>query len=164
MSRELRDRPESWPVTRTEDLYRTDWVMALRQDTIRAPGQEETFDRLVLEHPGAVIVLAVDDRDLPKGLGATFTLSVMGSSVVYHLRYQIDRAAGFCTYTLDPERQHDIASVEGSYRLEPLPQGIRLIYQSRTDAGRAVPGFVKNWLASSSVKTQLEAMKKRAGG
>ena len=58
MSRELRDRPESWPVTRTEDLYRTDWVMALRQDTIRAPGQEETFDRLVLEHPGAVIVLA----------------------------------------------------------------------------------------------------------
>jgi hypothetical protein len=109
------------------------------------------------------IVVYAPEGD-PKGLGATFTLSVMGSTVVYHLRYQIDRASGMCTYTLDPERTHDIASVEGSYRLETLPQGIRLIYQSRTDAGRAVPGFVKNWLASSSIKTQLEAMRKDARG
>lgn len=46
----------------TEDVYRTDWVMALRMDEIHAPGNEQTFGRLVLEHPGAVIVLAVDDR------------------------------------------------------------------------------------------------------
>jgi len=59
---ELEDVPESWPVTRSEDHYRTDWVMALRADTIHAPGDHHTFERLVLEHPGAVIVLAVDDR------------------------------------------------------------------------------------------------------
>lgn len=46
----------------TEDCYRTDWVMALRIDELRAPGDERPFQRLVLEHPGAVIVLAVDDR------------------------------------------------------------------------------------------------------
>jgi 8-oxo-dGTP pyrophosphatase MutT (NUDIX family) len=63
MAPELRDVPESWPVTRSKDLYRTDWVMALRLDELHAPGDEETFSRLVLEHPGAVIVLAVDDRD-----------------------------------------------------------------------------------------------------
>jgi ADP-ribose pyrophosphatase len=63
MPGELRDVPESWPVVATEDLYRTDWVMALRQDELHAPGvPEQTFPRLVLEHPGAVIVLAVDDR------------------------------------------------------------------------------------------------------
>jgi ADP-ribose pyrophosphatase len=62
MSRELTDVPESWPVVGTEDLYRTDWVMALRLDTVHAPGDDHTFGRLVLEHPGAVIVLAVDDR------------------------------------------------------------------------------------------------------
>jgi 8-oxo-dGTP pyrophosphatase MutT (NUDIX family) len=63
MARELKDTRESWPVTGSEDLYRTDWVMALRQDELHAPGDDATFSRLVLEHPGAVIVLAVDDQD-----------------------------------------------------------------------------------------------------
>jgi 8-oxo-dGDP phosphatase len=62
MSGELRDVPESWPVVGSEDLYRTDWVMALRLDELHAPGDQHTFGRLVLEHPGAVIVLAVDDQ------------------------------------------------------------------------------------------------------
>jgi 8-oxo-dGTP pyrophosphatase MutT (NUDIX family) len=62
MSGELTDVPEAWPVVGTEDVYRTDWVMALRLDTVHAPGDDRTFERLVLEHPGAVIVLAMDDR------------------------------------------------------------------------------------------------------
>jgi 8-oxo-dGDP phosphatase len=38
--------------------------MALRSDTVSRPSHaDEKFDRLVLEHPGAVIVLAVDDDD-----------------------------------------------------------------------------------------------------
>jgi 8-oxo-dGTP pyrophosphatase MutT (NUDIX family) len=57
---ELVDTPESWPVTATRHLYRADWVMALREDEITAPGSPERFSRWVLEHPGAVIVLAVD--------------------------------------------------------------------------------------------------------
>jgi len=64
MARELRDVPESWPVTRSEDYYRTDWVMAFRLDELHRPGDDPgddtVFPRLVLEHPGAVIVLAVD--------------------------------------------------------------------------------------------------------
>jgi hypothetical protein len=62
MARELKDVDEAWPVTHREDLYRTDWVMALRLDELHPPGDDpQTFPRLVLEHPGAVIVLAVDD-------------------------------------------------------------------------------------------------------
>lgn len=57
------DRPESWEVTSSEDLFRDAWVMALRADRVRAPQGEETFRRLVLEHPGAVVVLAVDEHD-----------------------------------------------------------------------------------------------------
>ncbi len=62
-SRTLQDRPEAWPVESSEDLYRDDWVLALRADRVRRPGDPdgESFRRLVLEHPGAVIVLAVDD-------------------------------------------------------------------------------------------------------
>jgi len=62
MSDELRDSEESWPVVATEDLHRDGWVMALRRDTVQRPGSDETFSRLVLEHPGAAVVLAVDER------------------------------------------------------------------------------------------------------
>ena len=60
----LSDRPVRWPVESSEDLYRDDWVVALRADRVRRPDDPhgEPFRRLVLEHPGAVIVLAVDDE------------------------------------------------------------------------------------------------------
>jgi 8-oxo-dGDP phosphatase len=58
------DVPESWPVESSRDLYRGDWIMALRADAVRRPdGEAETFERWVFEHPGAVIVLAVDDQE-----------------------------------------------------------------------------------------------------
>lgn len=59
------DQPEEWPVVSSTDLHRDDWVMALRADLIQRPGhpEEEPFRRLVLEHPGAVVVLALDDDE-----------------------------------------------------------------------------------------------------
>lgn len=61
----LRDTPESWPVEDSVDLHRDGWVVAFRSDRIRRPGadEEEPFRRLVLEHPGAAVVLAIDDED-----------------------------------------------------------------------------------------------------
>ena len=59
---DLADEPLSWPVHGSRDLHRDDWVVSLREDLVQRPGHpDETFRRLVLEHPGAVIVLAVDD-------------------------------------------------------------------------------------------------------
>jgi 8-oxo-dGDP phosphatase len=59
---DLSDSPEDWTVLGSRDLYRGDWVMALRADRVRRPGAdaEEPFERWVFEHPGAVVVLAVD--------------------------------------------------------------------------------------------------------
>ena len=59
----LEDRDGRWPVEDSEDLFRDDWVLALRADRVRRPDDAggETFRRLVLEHPGAVVILAVDD-------------------------------------------------------------------------------------------------------
>jgi len=60
---EIGDRPESWPVVSSTDVHRDGWVVALRADAVRRPGHpdEEPFRRLVVEHPGAAIVLALDD-------------------------------------------------------------------------------------------------------
>jgi 8-oxo-dGDP phosphatase len=64
-SPEPADSPESWPVEDSTDLFRDDWVMALRADLVRRPDDPdgETFRRLVLEHPGAAVVLALDEQD-----------------------------------------------------------------------------------------------------
>lgn len=60
----LADRPTSWPVLSTRDLHRDDWVVALREDQVTRPDHpDESFTRLSLEHPGAVIVLAVDEHE-----------------------------------------------------------------------------------------------------
>lgn len=53
----------SWPVVSSRDLHRDDWVVALREDVITRPDHAEEFGRISLEHPGAVIVLAVDDQE-----------------------------------------------------------------------------------------------------
>lgn len=61
----LADRSESWPVLDSSDLHRGTWVVALRSDRVRRPGadDEAPFSRLVLEHPGAAVILALDDQD-----------------------------------------------------------------------------------------------------
>ena len=60
----LADEPLSWPVTASEDIHRDDWVVAFRTDTVHRPGlPHDSFRRLVVEDPGAVIVLAVDDDE-----------------------------------------------------------------------------------------------------
>lgn len=59
----LVDRPESWPVHESEDIWRGTTPFAVRRDLVSAPGRAERFWRLVVEHPGAVVVLAVDDEE-----------------------------------------------------------------------------------------------------
>jgi 8-oxo-dGTP pyrophosphatase MutT (NUDIX family) len=61
----VEDSPESWPVESSRDLYRGGWIVALRADVVRRPeaSDEPAFERWVLEHPGAVVVLAVDDEE-----------------------------------------------------------------------------------------------------
>ncbi len=60
----IADEAHGWPVVDTREIHRDAWVVTVREDTVQRPGHpEETFGRLVIEHPGAVIVLAVDDEE-----------------------------------------------------------------------------------------------------
>ncbi len=55
------DEPRAWAVLSTRDIHRDNWVVGLREDIVQRPGHpDETFGRLVVEHPGAAVVLAVD--------------------------------------------------------------------------------------------------------
>ena len=60
----IADDPHSWPVISSREIHRDAWVIVLREDIVQRPGHpQETFGRLVIEHPGAVVVLAVDDQE-----------------------------------------------------------------------------------------------------
>jgi len=59
----IADRDESWPVVASQDLHSDEWVVSLRADIVTRPGHDGEFRRLVLEHPGAVVVLAVDAQE-----------------------------------------------------------------------------------------------------
>src|SRR4051794_25930731 len=60
----LSDEPLSWPVVESTYLHRDEWVVAFRSDTIQRPGHpDDSFRRLVVEDPGAVLVLALDEEE-----------------------------------------------------------------------------------------------------
>ena len=59
MTGPLDDVEEHWPVVSSEYLHQDPWVVALRADQVRT-GDGEPARRLTLEHPGAVVVLALD--------------------------------------------------------------------------------------------------------
>ena len=65
MPSELADVPEQWPVAESRVDYDGGWVVRLRSDLVRRPDhpEDEPFTRLVVEHPGAVVVLALDEVD-----------------------------------------------------------------------------------------------------
>ncbi|MFC0627260.1 NUDIX domain-containing protein [Kribbella deserti] len=58
----LRDEPESWPVSESEIVHATGRVISVRRDRIEPPGGEP-FTRDIVEHPGAVGVVALDDNE-----------------------------------------------------------------------------------------------------
>jgi ADP-ribose pyrophosphatase len=59
---QVSDTPEEWPVHRSETIW-SRAPFTVRQDHISAPARpDEQFARLVVEHPGAVVVLAVDSE------------------------------------------------------------------------------------------------------
>ena len=61
---EVADVPEEWPVSDSRLVWDGDgWVVRVRADRVRRPAHptEEPFTRVVVEHPGAVVILAVDD-------------------------------------------------------------------------------------------------------
>ena len=59
----LVDEPQAWPVHGSEDIWRGAAPFAVRRDVVSLPGHDEEFGRVVVEHPGAVVVLAIDEDD-----------------------------------------------------------------------------------------------------
>jgi ADP-ribose pyrophosphatase len=58
---DIRDEPGAWPV-RGSDVLASGHIVTVRRDSVELPSGEQV-PREVVEHPGAVAVLALDDED-----------------------------------------------------------------------------------------------------
>jgi 8-oxo-dGDP phosphatase len=58
---QIEDEPAQWPVAASAEQYRGK-IISVRTDTVRVP-EGTTMEREVVEHPGAVGILALDSRD-----------------------------------------------------------------------------------------------------
>jgi 8-oxo-dGTP pyrophosphatase MutT (NUDIX family) len=61
MSNHIVDEPAHWPVVASAEQYRGK-IISVRTDTVRVP-EGTTTEREVVEHPGAVGIVALDDDD-----------------------------------------------------------------------------------------------------
>jgi 8-oxo-dGTP pyrophosphatase MutT (NUDIX family) len=55
------DVPEHWPVTQS-DVRLKQWLITVRSDRVQMP-DNQSAERTVVTHPGAVAILALDDAD-----------------------------------------------------------------------------------------------------
>jgi ADP-ribose pyrophosphatase len=60
---DLRDVPERWPVAESTVVHTTGRVIAVRRDVVSPPAGGAAFVRDVVDHPGAVGVVALDDAE-----------------------------------------------------------------------------------------------------
>jgi hypothetical protein len=97
----------------------------------------------------------------PTGIGARWEMGLALFTATFHIRYELDRAKGWCTYTLDPAKDNDISSSEGSYQVYAQGTGSRLVYRSASSI-KGAPDWVKKKLAYSSAREMLGGMKARA--
>ena len=91
------------------------------------------------------------------------TVDATISTVRYALDYQWSAAALRLEFALAPGVPADIKAAAGSWQLWELDGGksALLEYRVRADIGRAVPGFIKDFLQSRGAKDAVEAIKKR---
>ena len=58
------DVPEEWPVHEVEQVWKGGAPFSVRLDTLSAPSRpDQRFSRMVVEHPGAAVILALDDHE-----------------------------------------------------------------------------------------------------
>lgn len=57
------DSVERWPVEESETVHRTGRVISVRRDVVAPPNGGTRFTRDVVEHPGAVAILALDEDE-----------------------------------------------------------------------------------------------------
>jgi len=84
-------------------------------------------------------------------------------TIVYTVRYTVDRAHHRFDFELDKRYPHDIDELSGYFRFEQIDGRRTLLTYvvTRLDSGMAVPGFIRKYLTSRDLPAQVVNVKRR---
>ena len=157
-----------------------DWQALTRGEIVTSQTEESQADSSVqsdiessaiISYPAALVWSVVTDVEarskLTPGVKEVRIVRVDGNRiwVAYHLRFlflvnvryevvdTLDPGQGIVTWTLDKSVDHDIADTTGSWQIASLPSGRDTLvrYRACIDTGRAVPGFIADFLIKRSL-------------
>jgi ribosome-associated toxin RatA of RatAB toxin-antitoxin module len=161
-----------------------DWQQILNGEILVSDRKEESeelegmvhADALIRHPPKQVWHVLVDFESRPEYISDVEEIAIVrreGNRVWAdeHLRFlftdvryrvinTIDPEAGSISWKLDESAPHDIADVQGLWRVTPY-SGERetlLSYRTRIDTGRGVPGFVQNLLLRRSLPDFIRSL------
>ncbi|MDI6698693.1 MAG: hypothetical protein QME85_07135 [Candidatus Saccharicenans sp.] len=90
-----------------------------------------------------------------------FLVKIMGREVRYTVIHRFEPEVFYFWWELDRSRPHDVKELFGYWRLYRIDDGRTLArYGSRVVPDFPVPGFIRNWLAKSNVRSSLLKVKK----
>lgn len=128
------------------------------------------FDALLDENPSLKEMDCYGDvtAGATRTISCWYRLSAVGQSVKYHNVYVYRPAESYLTWDLDPAEESDLERNHGIYQVidvgTPDAPRSRLFYTSDVDTGRNIPAGLEKALLSSSLKTFMRSIKKRAEG
>jgi len=97
----------------------------------------------------------------PGRTGAQWNVGAMGFDASFHVLYEHDRDAGWCTFAADGSRENDITTDAGSYQTYAHEAGSLMVYRAGAGSEEA-PGWLKEILQTRSLREQMSGIRARA--
>jgi len=126
------------------------------------------FDALLDENPTLKEMECYGDVTAgdTRTISCWYSLSVLGQKIRYYNVYVYRPAESYLTWDLDPDETSDLAKNHGIYQVVDVGTAAaprsRLFYTSDVETGRHIPASLEKALLSSSLKTFMKSIKKRA--
>lgn len=88
-------------------------------------------------------------------------LKILWEKIQFSVINHVDPATGRISWTMDKEKEHNIADTVGAWQIVPLDGGRHtlLLYTSHTDTGRPVPAMIESYVIKRSLPKMIEAVR-----
>jgi hypothetical protein len=102
---------------------------------------------------------------LPDGSVDEHRMRILFLDIRYRIRHRSDRERRRLTWELAPGYEHDLARLEGSWELYPLPPQRTLgVFETRVEVGAALPSFLQEYATRKNLPRTLERCRRWVDG
>ena len=97
-----------------------------------------------------------------RSVSVRFEAGMMGFSGTWHAVYRWDADGMRIAYALDPAKDNGLEAMSGTYTLQQIGEGTRVVVESRSRVGGAYPKWLVRSAGKSSTRRMLESLRARA--